>query len=278
MGYDHWVDAVRRDLDAEFAPRIKRALARWPVALDEITVSGVSCLSVSPAPRADRAQNGDIAGTVLYFFGGGYVSGSPETDMPIIAALASLGSLRIVAPRYDLAPEHPFPAAFEQAASVYAGLDDLLGVAGESAGGGLALSLLNQPKPPKRFALFSPWVDMTGPGLAATQDDPTLSKADLETMARVFLNGAAAEAASPGVGPLPEPVPPMLLTTGAQDILRRQVLDFHARLTAAGADSTLRDAPEMWHVFEVYDECHAAEASLRDAARFLTGQSVSHTP
>lgn len=271
MDSDVWVRAVRRDLEEEFAPRIERALARWPVELDEIDIAGVSCLAVTPAGEAPgQARSGDgLAGTVLYFFGGGYVSGSPETDLPIIAALSCLGPVRVVAPRYALAPEQPFPVAFEQASAVYAALEGLLGVAGESAGGGLALSLLSQPIPPRRLALFSPWLDMTQPGLAAVQDDPTLSKADLVRMAEVFLNGADGALASPGVGRLPDPVPPMFLTTGTQDILRAQVTAFHRRLTAVGASSTLQDAPDMWHVFEAYDECPAAEASLRTAARFL---------
>ncbi len=264
MPVDPWVEAVRRDLEAEAAPRASRALQRWPVAMADIDVAGVSCLTARPA-------EGDVIGDVLYFFGGGYVSGSPEFDLPIVAALACLGSVRVIAPRYVLAPEHPYPAAVGQARAVYDDLNGLLGVAGESAGGGLALTLIGSPRPPRRMALFSPWVDMTPQGLAEAQEDPTLSVADLSQMARTYLQSAPAEAAlaSPGLAALPEMIPPMMLTTGSQDILRAQVAAFHGLIDRAGGQCELLDVPDMWHVFEAYDEFPEAEDSLRRAAAFL---------
>ena len=98
----------------------------------------VQCVLPANAPQA---------GAVLYFFGGGYVEGSPNEDLAITARLAAALGRRIYVPYYRLAPEHPAPAALGDALAVYRALltrvpADALAVAGESAGGGLALSLL----------------------------------------------------------------------------------------------------------------------------------------
>jgi len=98
------VAKARHEADADAHPRIGRALSAWPVRITEIELAGLSCQVVEP-------NDGECRSTLLYFFGGGYVTGSPENDLSITAPLASLGSMRVIAPRYGLAPEHPFPIA-----------------------------------------------------------------------------------------------------------------------------------------------------------------------
>ncbi len=260
-----WIETVRADLEREFAPRRRRALENWPVGLEDRQIADVSCLVASPKIRRQD-------GTLLYLFGGGYASGSPETDLPIIAPLAHLSGMQIIAPRYALAPEHPFPAALDQVTNV---ISDLAPAAlcGESAGGGLALALLQRKvAPPRKLVLFSPWTDMTPDGIAACagMNDPTMTTADLSQYARLYTKDPQDPSVSPFLAPLPDGLPPVFLTTCGRDILRPNVLALHEKLIDGGHPVTLLDMPDMCHVFEVYDEYAEALVSLTRAASFLT--------
>jgi acetyl esterase/lipase len=114
--------------------------------------------------------------TLIYLHGGGYYSCSPETHRPVTAGFAARG-FRVFAPAYRLAPEHPFPAALEDALGVYRGLradtpPRTIVMSGESAGGGLTLALLASirdagEQPPAAAALFSPWTDLALTGDSA---------------------------------------------------------------------------------------------------------------
>ncbi len=272
--------AVNRDaLKADFEPRAVRALERWPVTVSEREIGGVSCQIIDPENAAPK-------GTLLYLFGGGYVSGCPEFDLPITAALCALGSLRIVAPRYGLAPEYPFPAGLYQCVAVYDALAIETGtqplfVSGESAGGGMALAVTRAAASkglnlPARLALFSPWSDLTEDGIALSEgiDDPTITTTDLRTYASAYLDKTPADdvLASPGLAPHPEPWPDTILTTGSRDILQPSVLALTESLRGTGASVDLINRPEMCHVFEVYDELPDALPSLRQVADFLTSR------
>ena len=270
-----WIATYRAELESEFAPRRQRALASWPIELGDTTIAGVSCMTASPSGQQTN-------GNLLYLFGGGFISGSPETDLPIIAPLASQTGLHVIAPRYALAPEHPYPTAIEQVFAVYAQLlqrGHLTGVCGESAGGGLALSLTLKAMVarlalPEKLVLMSPWLDLTEEGINAGAgiDDPTLTERDLKNAASAYLQGAdsLANLASPGLAAIPSSIPPVYLSTGGRDMLRPGVLDWHSRLTAEGHECRLMDMPGMWHVFEAYDEFPEALVSLGKAADFLT--------
>ena len=268
------IEFLRRDLAAEFGPRARRALSRWPVTVGETAFAGIPCQSVAP-------EGGAAHGRLLYFFGGGYVSGAPEYDLPITAALAALAGVEVVAPRYALAPEHPFPAGLEQAVAVHEALAALgpLSIAGESAGGGMALAVVHAAfgrgtPPPDRLVLLSPWADLTpeATGRGAGIDDPTLDTGTVALMADLYLAGASPRdpAASPALAPIPEGWPPTLLTTGSRDILGPGVRALAAGIAASGAACRLIDEEGMWHVFEAYDELAPSETSLRAVAAFLT--------
>jgi acetyl esterase/lipase len=95
-----------------YQPRIDRALLRYPSRCMRSVRSGVECVEV-------ESEKGAHAGTLLYCYGGGFVCGFPEQDMPIIAALACFTGMRIVVPHYRLAPEHPWPAALDDVCRVF---------------------------------------------------------------------------------------------------------------------------------------------------------------
>ena len=269
------VETIRRELAAEFEPRAQRARSRWPVSVRDEEIAGVEYQIVTPtfAP---------VSGRLLYFFGGGYVSGCPEYDLPITAALAAQAGVEIIALRYLLAPEYPCPSAFVQGLAVYMTLasDGPLSLAGESAGGGLALAILHMAfdlgKPlPDRLVLFSPWIDLTPEGIARCEDidDPLLAQSDLPLMADLYRGDrpAADPIVSPTLEPIPEGWPATFLTTGSRDRLGPDTRTLAKRIVAAGASCTLIDEEGMGHVFEAYDELPAAARSLAAAAAFISG-------
>ena len=269
--------ATRAETAAEFAPRIERALDRYPVEVREITLGGIDCLEI--IPRADRKP-----GTILYCYGGGYIMGSPREDLIVSAALAAHAGARVVAPWYRLAPEHPYPAAIDDCTAVHAVVAGdpscgPLALAGESAGGNAALCLMRRSMEagaamPVAVVLLSPWSDLKHEGDSQrTNDgrDPTLTL-ELTRQAALLYSGGR-DLAHPGLSPLlgtwNEPLPPVMITTGTRDVLLDQNLTLATVLENAGADVTLRVWDELWHVFEFYDELPEADRSLRDIAAFL---------
>src|SRR3546814_846767 len=130
------------------------------VAICEKDIGGVSCHVVGTE---------DAVATVLYFHGGGYRLGEPTVWLGFVSGLAGSGELRFILPDYRLAPEHPFPAALHDAATVYRSVLNCEGVtilAGDSAGGGLAAALTtlahsNGVEGPDGLILLSPWIDLS---------------------------------------------------------------------------------------------------------------------
>lgn len=230
-------------------------------------VSGES-VTVLAAPPAGRA--------VLYLHGGGYCLGSPATHRAIPGHLALRCAARVFAADYRLAPEHPFPAAVDDAIAAYRGL--LAGgiapneavIAGDSAGGGLAVATalrlrqLGLPQP-AALVLFSPWVDLS---LGALGPPPPgeimITKPWLEDCARLYLAGHPAEdpLASP-LGADLRGLPPTLIQVGTDELLLTDSRRLYAALGAAGAEAVLQEYPRRWHVFQV------SAGLLTDANRAL---------
>lgn len=269
-GNAHILRAVNR---REALPRSDRAVARHPVEISETDVGGQPCLIVTP-----DGWNG--TGEALYCFGGGYYSGSAREDLILAAPLAAYSGRRITLVDYRLAPEHPYPAAVEDGMAVYREMAARgpFALIGESAGGNLALVLLlralREGLPlPERIALLSPWCDMTDRFSHPNPDgdDPTLTPEIARAAAPIYAGDT--DLSDPELSPVfsrwPNGLPPMLITTGARDLLREQVLRLAKSLRAAGNGCTLRDHPHMWHVFEFYDEIPEADRSLREIGRFL---------
>jgi acetyl esterase/lipase len=275
---------------------VKRKLAKAQNAADARRAFSTR----PPAPRGARYTPGVIggvagewaeaggvpAGTLLYLHGGGYFACSPLTHRSITAAYAIRG-FKIFAPDYRLAPEHPFPAAVDDALAVYKALlasgiaPETLVVGGDSAGGGLALATLlaakAEPLPmPACALLFSPWTDLAGTGASLQTNrrrDAMLVSDKLQDGAGFYLNGADPRnpLASPLYGDLAG-LPPLLIQVGDTEIL----LDDSTRLaTAARAAGVMVDLkvwanmPHVWQVSQIF--LPEARKAMDEAAAFAKG-------
>ena len=207
----------------------------------------------------------DGHGAVVHLHGGGYTIGSLASHRSFATHLAVATGVDVVVPDYRLAPEHPFPAAREDALAVWRALRaDLpagaLAVSGDSAGGGLALELAlalrrDGDDLPAALALISPWTDLTLDGARAApvgDDDPLL---DVELLA-VWAAGYAGEAAldDPEVSPLFADLtglPPLLVHATDREVLHDDAVRLAERARAAGVDVTAEIRPGLlhhWHV------------------------------
>ena len=273
-------EQVRAAVREGWEPAMAAVRAEFEIEERSLEVGGVECLEVTPASGpADR-------GTVLYFYGGGHTVGSPEEDIVIAAPLAALAGVRVVAPRYPLAPEHPYPAAVDHAEAAYRALlastdPARLVVAGESAGGNLALALFQRARDvglaaPAAFALLSPWGDMGFTGDShITNRDPSLvlTDGDLVDMATLYRGETPAD--DPMVSPIHADftgMPPTFMTTGTRDIFLSDVVRLGTAMRVDGVDVNLRVWEGMWHVFEFYRELPEARASMADVATFVADQ------
>ena len=229
--------------------------------------------SKSPAP--DRQT------TLLYLHGGGFVGCSAKTHRPLTAAFALQG-LRVFVPDYRLAPEHPFPAAPLDAQAVWRALRaetaGRLVVAGDSAGGNLALGLMLALREagealPDAGVLFSPVLDFTD-GSASIHDnaerDPMFPGPQLQNLLPPYLAGAdpAQMLASPLLAPL-HGLPPLLVHVGADEVLRDDSVRFAAKAREAGVTVQLRVWPVVPHVWQLIPWVPEARQSVRAAASFL---------
>ncbi len=253
------------------------------VRYTDAVVGGVAGVWV----EAQRAAGAGIAThnsitTLLYLHGGGFIGCSPRTHRPITAAFALQG-LRVFVPDYRLAPEHPFPAAPQDAQAVYRALraDPATGrlvVAGDSAGGNLALGLMlalrdaGEPRP-DAAALFSPWTDLTGGSPSITlnaQRDAMFQGPHLQHFAQAYLQGADAKQtlASPLFGELAG-LPPLLLHVGETERLRDDSLRLAQKAREAGVSVELAVFPVVPHVWQAIHRLPEARRSIAAAARFL---------
>ncbi len=271
---------------AERRRRLDGIGARYPVASDV----GIVPVDAGGVPGEwTITPSADPARVVLFLHGGGYISGSIASHRHMVAEAGRAAGARTLAPGYRLAPEHPFPAALDDALAAYRFLLDSgvaparIALSGESAGGGLALatalSLREAGLPlPGCLWLSSPWVDleMTGASMSAKASvDPLITRDYLSELARAYLAGA--DPAGPLVSPLHadlEGLPPMLIQVGSAETL----LDDSLRLASVAADAdvavTLQVWPHMihaWHLF--YQQLAEGRASLASAGAFIRARS-----
>lgn len=224
-------------------------------------------------------------GVMLYLHGGGYCIGSLTTHRHFTAMLASAASMRVVSLDYRLAPEHPFPAALEDAVAGYRGLTaqglaaEQICIAGDSAGGGLTLATIGQlcadgDRLPGAGICLSPWTDLAITGMSVdgrAAIDPMIQPWELHAYARRYLNGTPAR--DPRVSPLYgdfEGYPPILLHVGSAEILLDDSTRLHERLRAANVDVTYHLAPDMIHVWHFFAPLiPEGETGVDDIARFI---------
>jgi len=245
---------------------------------DDVTIAA----SEAGGVPAERLSPANAAGprTILYLHGGGYVLGSPRSHRHMIAHLARAARASAVAINYRLAPEHPFPAAVEDAVSAYRGLlnegvpASSITLAGDSAGGGLtaaALVAIGEEKLPMAGAgvCLSPWTDLTNSAESYTSRaaaDPMVTRSSIERWTEAYLGGADPRTplASPAHASL-RGLPPLLIQVGEDEVLVDDARLLASRAEAAGVDVTLEVWEGMihvWHWFAEYlDE--AARATAR---------------
>jgi monoterpene epsilon-lactone hydrolase len=223
---------------------------------------------------------------VYYLHGGGYISGSAKTNRPITVPLACRLKRRVFALDYRLAPEHRFPAAVDDALAGYrwlvsTGIDSrFLSVAGDSAGGGLALALVmalrdRGEKLPASVACLSPWADMTGSGesiVANSERDPMFCAEDIGVYGRAYLGSQSPETplASPLFGNFAG-LPPLYIEVGESEVLLDDARQAHRKALAAGVSSELRivrGVPHGWQFGAPF--VPEARESLRQIAEFIT--------
>jgi epsilon-lactone hydrolase len=213
----------------------------------------------TPASRPDR--------DVLFLHGGGYVTGSAALYRHFTWRIATAARARVLAIDYRLAPEHPFPAALEDALVAYrflvAGRTDprRTAVVGDSAGGGLALALLLRLRDdglelPAAAIALSPWTDLalTGASFSSNEkSDPMLSAADARLFADCYLAGA--DPRNPYASPLygnPAGLPPTLIHVGSDEILHDDAVRMAQILRAAGCHAEIEVWPRMPHVWHLF--------------------------
>ena len=230
---------------------------------------------------------------LLYLHGGGYFTGSPKSHRPVTASLANAG-FHVFAPHYRLAPEHPYPAAVDDAEAVWDGLlaagASARGtvLAGDSAGGGLALALMirlrDKGKPlPAAAALFSPWTDLAGTGESLRSNarrEAIFGAVGVRAAAAWYLGGAEPRLpeASPYYAAL-KGLPPLMVEVGERELLRDDSTRLALRAAEAGVGVALEIWPVVPHGWQL--ACAflpEARRSLARAATFLRDRAEALDP
>ena len=236
-----------------------------------------SAADIATAPRP----------TLMYVHGGGFVGCSPRKHRPITAAFAAQG-FRVFAPDYRLAPEHPFPAPLDDVVAAWRALRELhdtdskaqrLVLAGESAGGNLALALLLTLRDagerlPEAAALFSPATDLSGgsPSIEGNGErDAMFHGPSLAKLGTAYL-GAGGDATNPLASPLfgdPRGLPPLLFHVAAEEALRDDGLRFAEKARAAGVLVETSVWPVVPHAWQLLAKVPEARRSIERASAFL---------
>jgi epsilon-lactone hydrolase len=223
-------------------------------------MGGVSGERVSPPGSAPE-------GVLLFLHGGGYAIGSPRTHRALAARVAASIGVPAFVPAYRLAPEHPHPAALEDALAAYRGLladgtePRRIVVAGDSAGGGLALALAMAlrdagVRPPAAVGMLCPWLDLTADVAGTRQSaprEPLLTPAGIARWAAAYTNGC--DPTDPAISPLfgdLSGLPPLVLEYAGDDLLAGDGERLVERANAAGADLQHRRYQGLWHVFHTH--------------------------
>jgi len=244
------------------------------------TIGGVGAIEVTI-----RGADADSDGVILYFHGGVYVIGTAAATVPLVGDLARRTGTKAITVDYRLAPEHPYPAAVADAQDAYQGLLEQgvdagqIALAGESAGGGLAVATLlalrdaDIPLPSCAY-LMSPYADLTlsGDSIADKQAvDRTLTPEGLRLRIPDYVAGA--DASDPLISPVFADLtglPPLLIQVGSNEILLSDAIRLAERAAMADVTVTLDVTDSVPHVFQAFaamlDE---ADAALDRASTFL---------
>ena len=212
-------------------------------------------------PKDQRRQ-----GVILYLHGGGYNCGGLEYALGFGSLLAVQTGSRVFCAAYRLAPEHPYPAALEDAVEAYQYLlqkgyrAEQIGLCGESAGGGLCYSLciklqqMGLPLPGGIIAI-SPWTDLTASG-ESYQNNRDVDSSMTEDVLKFYANNYTSDPADPLVSPLLADItgmPPSLIFVGGDEIMLSDAEQMHHKLLDAKCNSQLVVTPDRWHAYLLYN-------------------------
>lgn len=240
------------------------------------SIAGLSCAIINPEPATPP---------IFYCHGGGFQIGSMVSHNRIMTEIAERSGRPVIGFDYRLAPEHKYPAAMTDGLHVYSQLvqgrhANRISIAGDSAGGNLAVGILQQAKKaglplPDRLVLISPWLDL---GLTGTSYSENISKdifstpAALRLMVRGYL-GRGIDTQDPCISPInvrfENWMPPILIHAGAHDITLSDSITFSERGNAAGVSVKLKIWPEMFHHFQMFPELEQSQESLTEIGEFL---------
>lgn len=264
-------------------PRLRRRFERAATLFQRPAPMSLVIGGVVARPGLWVANRPTEAGVILYFHGGAYVMGSARSHAALASHIACRTGLRVFLPDYALAPEHPFPAAFQDALAAFDALVQqghdprriILG--GDSAGGGLALALLahlcRAGRPPAGLFAFSPWTDLTfsGASLVTNAARDLLLPAHRMTEIRSMILGGArpGEADDPRLSPLHATfpgAPPVQIHVAETEILRDDALRMRHRLP----DAEIRLAGNLPHAWPfLHGWLPEADETLNQTAAFI---------
>jgi monoterpene epsilon-lactone hydrolase len=285
------IDAIRALLSAQPRPvgwaerrrRIEEVGAVWPVA-DDVKLEPVDLDGVKG--EWSIAPGADVSRALIYFHGGGYCSGSIPSHRRLVTEAGRAGGLRALAVAYRLAPEHPFPAARDDALTVWRRLRrdgyaaKRIAVGGDSAGGNLTLALVKELERagedlPGCLWLLSPWVDLAMSGatlVSKSAVDPLIQKGYLEELAKAFAP-AGMDHKDPRLSPLYadlKGLPPTLIQIGSAETLLDDAVRLAAAAGAADVPATLEIWPHMIHAWPLWNAgLEPGRRALAHAGAFL---------
>jgi acetyl esterase/lipase len=279
------IDAVRALLKSKPRPvgwperrkRLDEVGTVWPIA-DDVKLTAVDVNGIpgeySIAPDSDASR------VLVFFHGGGYCSGSIESHRRLVTEAGRAARMRTLGVAYRLAPEHPFPAAYDDALTAWRFLRNQgiaaahVAIGGDSAGAGLTVALISRLRDgheeiPACAWLVSPWTDLTMSGstlVSKAAVDPLIHKEYLNELADAYLP-AGMERKDPRVSPLYADLrnfPPMLIQIGSNETLLDDATRLAARAGAADVAVALEIWPHMIHAWPLWN------AHLEDGRRALT--------
>lgn len=283
---------VKRRLKGCRDYRVARSILR-PLPYKVPTAVRISSAEIKGVPgELVESSSSTEESVLLYLHGGGYFACSAETHRPITTYFAMHG-FRVFAPNYRLAPENPFPAAVDDAVGVYRELlaagssRTRIVLAGDSAGGGLALSLMLALRAagtplPASAALFSPWTDLAATGESIRSNArrcAMFNGEDIGPSARYYLGNADPR------NPLASPIyadlsglPPLLIHVGAGECLRDDSTRVAEKARAAGVLVDLKIWPVVPHAWQLaHQVLPEARQSLHETAEFLRKHAVAES-
>jgi acetyl esterase/lipase len=285
------IDAIRTLLTSKPRPvgwterrqRLDEVGSVWPVA-DDVKLIAVDADGI-PGEWSSVAGS-DASRVLLFFHGGGYCSGSIRSHRRMVSEAGRAAKVRTLAIAYRLAPEHPFPAALDDALAAWFFLCQTgiaaahIAIGGDSAGAGLTAALLNflnatGEELPGCAWLVSPWVDLTMSGSTLTSKDtvdPLIHKTYLEELAAAYVP-AEIDRADPRVSPLFADLtgfPPTLIQVGSAETLLADATRFAAAAGTVDAAVTLEIWPHMIHAWHLWNaHLDAGRRALDSSGRFI---------